>query len=456
MAELNVVLDKAEECNAYLKDVMSVLKPELSLSDIVDKQNPFKVGKCKENSFLADYESISSAPLQISLVNCYCQYLKMTGNISNIRKVITVSHDLRQCSVVRYQQTLDNLEYMFAMTVSSKPGQSTDKLTHCTTTAKDRAKSKGKRCKTATKEKITSGELIPYKSDIASLVFLESCLKTHSLDGDNALKEDDFARLLSNVQAGLTMVQWAQSIVNDPFLLDMVSTSLLHYLQGVAHVLASEDGFNSWPVAGSHLPPISKKVDIDMSDIMAELDLSLVLEKHTVRKSRRGVKDDEKEHLDDAFDEDLLVDGFSPVDKKTDKRSRGRKKLPAQSSTTRSKRTPASRKIMNTSPHTALPLQTQTDSEDLQIDGDLEKTKKHSRSCRTNKKATKSSSKPRRHAKPDVLCDIDDSKIEEEKINGKEINRSKKNSSHHLIEECTQDNGVKAEGKQGEKVSEIH
>jgi hypothetical protein len=452
LAELNIVLDNAEQCNAYLEDAISILKPELSLSDFVNKENPFMMEKHGEKSFLADYERISSAHLQIGLINCYNQYLMMTGNISNVRKVILLSHDLRQCSIVQYQQALDNLERMFAVTVSKKLGQSTDDSTHraAITTGKDKAKVRGKRSKMATKEKMTSGEFIPCKSDIASLVFLESCLKTHSLDGDNALKDGDFPRLLSNVQSGLAMVQWARGMVNDPFLLDLKSTSLLHYLQGVVHVLASKSGFDSWRVAGSRQPSTSKEIDVDISEVMSELNLSLVVEKPAVRKSRRGVRDDRKESLDDSFDEDLLMDQSSPVEKKTDKRCRSRQKLTAESSAARSKRTPASKK--NTIAHTPLPSKNRANPEALEVDRELKSTKKHTRSCRKN---AKSSSKPKRSEKRSILCD--DSKINGDERSGQEMHSSKKKSSRALIEECNQNehNEVKDENEEGEDVSKI-
>ena len=433
LAELTLVLDNAEKCKEYLEDAMSVLKPELSLSNIVDKQKLFKL-ETTENSPFADYVSISSAQLQISLVNCYCQYLKMTGNISDIKKVISLSHDLRQCSIVQYQQTLDNLERMFAVTFGSKHVQSTDEPTH-RTTGKRKAKPRGKRGKTVSKQsekETTSAEFILGKADIASLVFLESCLKTHSLDGDNALMEGDYPRLLSNVQTGLDMVQWAQSIVNDPFLLDLMSTSLLHYLQGVAHVLASKNGFDSWRVDGSHPHPAAKKVVIDISDVM--LDLSLTVEKPTARKSKRGVKDDKKELWNDSFDEDFLRDEFGPT--QTRKRRQDRQKLTAEpSSVARSKRTPASRKVINSIPQTPLILQTQADSEDLQTDRELKSTKKN------RKNASKSSSKPRRNANRNILRDDNDSEIQGDKSKVKErkqVYSSRKNSSRDLTEQCNQ------------------
>ena len=452
MAELSIVLNRPEQCKAYLEDARSIIKPDLSLSDIVDKENPFKVETSSENSPFADYESISSAQLQISLVNCYCQYLKMTGNNSDVQKIISLSHDLRKCSVVQHHKTLFNLERMFAVKFGSKHGQSTDEPT-----LTGKGKARGKRGKTATKrsEQETTSEFIICKSDIVSIVFLESSLKTYSLDGDNALKEGDYPRLLSNVQAGLDMVQWAQGIVNDPFLLDLMSTSLLHYLQGVSHVLASKDGFHSWRVAGSHPPPEAKEVDVDMSELMSKLDLSLTIEKHTTRKSKREVKDDKELCGDDSFDEDLITDEPSPVENKI--RGRGGQKLTIEpSSVARSRRTPASRKVVNSIPQTPLALQTQADTEDvcvyvkvgttsskprrntkgktqadaedLHTEGELESTKKSSRPCRKNTKDSKSSSKPRRNARGQTQADSEDLQTEGELESTKKSSRSWKNT----------------------------
>ena len=440
LAQLSIVLNSAEQCNAFLEDAISVLKPDLPLSDIVDKENPFTLETNSDNSPFADYESISSAQLQISLVNCYCQYLKMTGNNSAVRKIISLSHNLRKCSVVQHHKTLFNLERMFAVKLWRKHGQSTDEPT-----LTRKGKARGKRGKTATKrsEQETTSEFIICKSDIVSIVFLESSLKTYSLDGDNALKEGDYPRLLSNVQAGLDMVQWARGIVNDPFLLDPMSTSLLYYLQGVSHVLASKNGFHSWRAAESHPAPGAKEVDVDMSEVMSKLDLSLTIEKHTTRKSKRGVNYDKQLCDDDSFDEDLLTDEPSPVENKV--RGRDGQKLTVELS----KRTPASRKVMNSIPQTPLALQTQADtedvcvkvgtssskprrnakgqtqadSEDLQTEGELENTKKSSRPCRKNTKDIKSSSKPRRNAKGQTQADSEDLQTEGELENTKKSSR---------------------------------
>ena len=434
LAELNVVLESVEECKTYLEDAVTVLNPDLSLSDIIDQQKPMELNQSKETCPFSNYQHISSAQIQVSLVNCCYQYLKLSGTIFDVRKVISLSHDRRKCAITQYEQTLNSLERMLVVKFKSKYGQENDEATLCTTgKRKIQAKSKGEKNATKRDVKETCSHLIPGKDDIASLVFLESCLKTHSLAGDDALKEGDYPRLLSNVRAGLDMVQWAQGVVNDPFLLDMMSSSLLHYLQGVAHVLASKDGFDSWRVTESHLPSQDKEVDVaDMSEIMSKLSLSLIIEKPTVRKSRRGGKNGERELCNDSSHEDFPNVDATPVENKTRKRGRPAQKLTVESSS-RSKRKPATRKVVNSIPHTPLALQTQEDCVDIQTKEVLQSAKKGSRSCRKNVKDSKSASKPRRNAKRNILCDDED--LDRQTVEGKEKG---KGMSCDFVEQCIQ------------------
>lgn len=443
---------------------MSVLYPNLLLSDIIDQLRPMELEQSKGACPFSDYQHISSAQLQVSFVSCYCQYLKLSGNIFDVSKVISLLHDLRKCSITQYQQTLDSLERMLVVKFKSKYGRENDEVTLCTT-GKRKVKAKSKREKNAMRrdEKETNLQLIPGKADIASLVFLESCLKTHSLDGDDALKEGDYPRLLSNVRAGLDMVQWAQGIVNDPFLLDLMSSSLLHYLQGVAHVLTSKDGFDSWRVAQSH-PSRDKEVDAaDISEIMSKLSISLMIEKPTVRKSRRGAKDGERELCHDSFHEDFLRVGTTPVENKTRKRGRAGQKLTVESSS-RSKRKPASRKAVNRISQTPLASQTQGDCEDIQTEEVLQSTKKGSRSCRKNVKDSKSSCKPRRNTRRNILCDDED--FERQTDQGEEEEKEEIHGSKSMpcdfLEQCIQSeetfderNGVKDIDDEGNCAIEI-
>lgn len=454
LAELNVVLENVEQCKTYLEDVMSVLNPDLPLSDIIDKPKLMTFGQSKENCPFSDYEHISSAQLHVSLVNCYCQYLKLSGTIFDVRKLISLSHDLRKCSITQYQQTLDSLERLLAVKFKSKDGVKNDEATRFAT-GKGKVKPKSKRGKTTTKRNEKDAQLIPDKADIASLVFLESCLKTHSLDGDDALNEGDYPRLLTNVRTGLDMVEWAQNIVKDPLLLELMSSSLLHYLQGVAHVLASNDGFDSWRVARSQPASQEQEVDADdMSEIMSKLSLSLLAEKPAVRKSRRGAKDGERELCNDYFHEDFLGADPTPTQNKTSKRGRPGQKVAVEPST-RSKRKPTSRKNATNLPQTPLASQTQDDCEDTQSQGELPSTRKGSRSCRKKIKDSKSLSKPRKNAKRNILCDEEDCKshTDQREENGKEEIHGGKTSqkmSRDLVEQCIQ-NEENFDGRNGMK-----
>ena len=454
LAELNVVLENVEQCKTYLEDVMSVLNRDLPLSDIIDKPKLMTFEQSKENCPFSDYEHISSAQLHVSLVNCYCQYLKLSGTIFDVRKLISLSHDLRNCSITQYQQTLDRLERLLAVKFKSKDSVKNDEATR-STTGKGKVKAKSKRGKTATKQNEKDAQLIPDKADVASLVFLESCLKTHSLDGDDALNEGDYPRLLTNVRTGLDMVEWAQNIVKDPLLLDLMSSSLLHYLQGVAHVLASNDGFDSWRVARGHPASQEQEVDADdMSEIMSKLSVSLLAEKPTVRKSKRGAKDGERELCNDYFHEDFLGAEPTPAQNKTSKRGWPGQKVTTEPST-RSKRKPTSRKNANNLPQTPLASQTQDDCEDIQSQGELPSTRKGSRSCRKKIKDSKSLSKPRKNAKRNILCDEEDCQTDQRKEKGnEEIHRGKTSQkmSRDLVEQCIE-NEENFDGRNGMKDS---
>ena len=453
MAQLNIFVDNAEQCKSYLEAAMSILMPDITLSDIVDELQPLRMDRNQDNCAFASYENISLAQLQIHVLICYCHYLKITGNVSNVRKVISLSHDLRKFFVNQYEQVLDNLEPILAVIFWGKDGQLSGESTvgHI---GKGKAKAKSKRSKTAVKRN-ENQEFIPCKADMASLVFLECGLKIYSLDGDNALQNGDYPAMLSNVKTGLNMVQVAQEVVNDPFLLDVMSISLLHYLQGVAHVLASKDGFDSWRVAGS-LPPSDVKNEnvADVSEIMSKLDLSVSVEEITGKKSRRKIKYDE-EYSDPSCDENFVMDEPTPVVNKTRKRGRGGKNITIEpSSVIRSKKT-SSRRAATTK--TPLAVEIQGDLNGTQTEKEIEGRKNCNRSCRKNSKDIKSASKLRRNGKRNILRDNGDSEIQgnggKDKDNG-ETHKNRKNLSRDLIKQCDQNelseqNGVEIIEEEG-------
>ncbi|XP_028394830.1 uncharacterized protein LOC114518975 [Dendronephthya gigantea] len=440
LAELYTVWDMAEMSQAYLEDALGVVKPNVSLLDMVNKTTIFEVEK-HEDSVFGSYESVSYAQLYIKLYHCYCQYLKLNGNGSEVKKAVSLSHDLRQNSVKLYRHALVNQERMFAVAYGTNCDESIAELP-CPD-GKRNTKAKGKRVKATTKQsgKVTS-ELNADKADIASLVFVESCLKTYALDADNALMERDYSRLLSNVQAGLDMVQWAQGIVSDPFLLDLMSTSLLHYLHGVAQVLASSNGFDSWKVVGG-APPLVTNV-ADVSEEMWPLDLSVTPVKPS-RKSRRGLTNSKKECFDVLFCDDILTDQKdrvenisshpTSVDSKTKKKARNGRILTTEepSSLARSKKTPASRKVMSSIPQT--PLASGKETDDVTTERGLKGVKKDSRSSRKNTKevSSKGSTKSKEDCERDILFDVSKPQRKERE----EIKRKSTKSSRD-IEQCDQ------------------
>lgn len=446
MAELQIVLNCPQQCKAFLEDALSVLRPKQSLSDIVDNQKLFKSETLTDNCPFTGYESISSAQLCIYLVNSYCQYLKIAGsNNSEIGKAISLSHDLRESSIVRYQQALDDFESFFALISTGEPNQAAE-LMACT--RKEKSKAKRQRGKTSTKTEERTPELFLYKPSIASLVFLENFLKTHSLDGDIALKEGDYPRLLSNVQAGLDMVRWAQDIVSDPFLLDTMSTSLLHYLRGVAHVLASKDGFDCLRKAGCCPSPRQKAIDMDMSEIISNLDLSPAIDKPATRKkSGRGVEG-VTDIYEDSFDEELLQNEISPIETKNCRRG-VRDKMTSEPPTLFKKR-PNSRKILKNVPQTPLAVETDKNLHDIE----LKSTKKSTRSSRKN---TKSSRKAWESVKSNTLCDTEDFDFERDKRGERKrihSTRKGKNSACDLVDQCNrieldESNGTDALSEEG-------
>lgn len=446
LAALYTVWDMAEMCKAYLEDAIGVVEPNISLSDLVDKTTIFYAEKRNKDSVFGNYEKISYAQLYIKLYYSYCQYLKLNGNGSEVKKAISLSHDLREHAIKLYRHALESQERMFAVAFGTKCDASITELP-CPN-RKRNSKAKGKRGKAGTKrnEKETS-ELIPGQADVASLVFVESCLKTHGLDADNALMERDYSRLLSAVQAGLDMVQWAQSIVSDPSLLDLMSTSLLHYLHGVAHVLASSNGFDSWRVVGGAPLPVTNVSD--MSEVMSTLDISVTAEKPS-RKSRRGVLDGKKECFDVSFGDDFLCDQKdreentsshpTSTDSKTKRKGRGGRKLANEpSSVARSKKTPASRKVLSSVPQTS--LTPGKDIDNVTTEEGLKDPKKHIRSSRKNTKesfskgSTKSEENSERNTLFDVSEPLRDKRKEKER---KVINKRSTKSPRDFSEQCDQ------------------
>lgn len=380
MAELYAFLHRDHKCKKYLEDALNVFEPESSLVDIVEKSQWSKLIKSEQKRrTLAsnEYLQISLGLLQIDLLNGYCLYLSSTNDLSCFKTITSLSHDLRRICIEKYEETLGYLEQIFSKMMK-----------------------KGENHKTCENQTIV--EFVPRKNDIAFIVFFECGLKTHALDGDDALNERDFPRLLANVKDGLNMFERARDIVKDTFMLDMMSTSLLHYLQGVAHVLISNDGFDSWRIAGSSLPFATEDVDVkDMSNLLSNLDISIPEEFETTR-TRRVQKSIEIDNEDNDLFENVVRPKFSPAMTRKKRQSEIEMKVEQPSVTRCRKKYISSKKSSNCLPQTPDKF---CDSKNPNcandVDGDKQNQRKTRTSKKSNRKNTKNSATSRRRGVKD-------------------------------------------------------
>lgn len=298
LAELNIVKNESKLCETCLKQVLHILKPAASLSQLVGISALFELSSDLEHSCFNAYDKVLVAKLHVQLLISYCQYLMMEGELSDVKKLILSLRDLHQASIDRYRTSLESLERIFGATRRGTSVELNDEQSHVS--GKRNTKGKTKRGKTTTKlnEKKATSEFFPGKPEVASVVFLECGVKMYALESDLALSQADYTTLLSSVQEGLELVEWAQHIVKNPSLLDLMSTSLLHYLRGVAHVLSSKAGFDSWRVSGC-VPSNGggqRRAVEDISEVMSNLDISsTVVENLDGRTTRIGLETNEEQ-----------------------------------------------------------------------------------------------------------------------------------------------------------------
>lgn len=272
-----------ELCENYLKHVFEIVRPGASLFEVVHKSESLEPPSKWENSPFNEYDKISVSKLYVQLFVAVCRYLRSTRKLCDMKTVISSLRNLHQISIEQYQISLESIECIFQATLEENSGQRTDEGLHIV--SRKCTKKKEKKGKTATRPNVK-------KIQVASFAFIENSLKIHALESDLALSEGDYTALLSSVQEGLKLVDWAHESARCPLLLNFMSTALLYYLRGVAHVLSSKAGFDSWRVAGCVPLTGDQRRDIEeVSEIMSGLEISpIVVDNDSVRTSRRERK----------------------------------------------------------------------------------------------------------------------------------------------------------------------
>ena len=246
----------------------------------MDKAESFELPNEFVNSPFKNYDEISVFRLYALFLVTFCQYLRIMGKLSDVKTVIASLHILRQNSVERCQRSLASLQHSLEATCVERSRRDNATLP---STSRGNTKTKAKRGKTETKsnKKKNSPAFPSEQPQVTSVFLIENGLKLHALESDLALSEGDYTTFLASVKEGLKILQLVQQFTKNPFLLDHMSSSLLYYLRGVAHVLSSKCGFDSWRVAGSSSSTVPHGKDVeDISVEISSLEISSTVECH--------------------------------------------------------------------------------------------------------------------------------------------------------------------------------